>query len=144
MTLLKSKLVLFATLLALATVTSACEDAAAPEETPVASLQLTVGTQTVTLIKTGASGTLIVSGASSNVTVKAFDADGGEIQLEPDDFELRLTPTNASLLTFVHVTGTTGKLNRTASGTTSLAVVLYHTAANETDFGPVNVTVTVQ
>jgi hypothetical protein len=143
MTLDKPKLVRFAALLAML-FASACEDAVAPEEVPIASVQLTVGTRTVTLTPTGASGTLIVSGASSDVSLKAFDADGAEIPLAPEDFELRLTPTNAALLTFVHLTGTTGKLNRTASGTTTIAVVLYHAAANETDFGPVNVTVTVQ
>src|SRR5687767_2775698 len=84
---------------------SGCEDTLAPELPEVARVELTVGGRMVALTRTAAEGSLTISGASANVSVKAFDADGGEIALDPADFELRLTPSNAALLTFVHLTG---------------------------------------
>ena len=73
-----------------------------------------------------------------------LDDAGASVNADLGEFELRLTPANASLLTFSRTGWFTATLTGVAAGSTSLDFVLWHRVEQHEDLGPWPVFVTVQ
>ena len=139
---------LFATVAMLA----ACDDDPAeaiddPAEA-IATIQLTVGASTVTLNTSGTviagPSPIVIPTGTQNVTATFLNDAGASVNAELGEFELRLTPANASLLTFSRTGAFTATLTGVAAGSTSLDFVLWHNVEQHEDLGPWPVLVTVQ
>jgi len=92
----------------------------------------------------GAQGTLTLDAAASSVSATFLDEDGEIMMLDPAEFEIRIIPVNTTLLTFLRSTAFTGTLNRLGTGTTTMAVSVFHKDEEHNDFGPHTVSVTLQ
>jgi hypothetical protein len=125
---------------------AACdEDPVEPHEhADVAGMLLTVGTQTVTLTEGGAQGGLTIPNGASTITATFLDDDGDPIALHDDEFELRILPPNATVVTFARTGAFSGTLNGVADGSVIVQVDLYHIEEGHADFGPHNLAVTVE
>jgi hypothetical protein len=142
----------FAPLFATVAMMAACgDDPTAEEEDPaeaIESVRLTIGASTVTLNTSGTviSGTspIVIPAGTHVVTATFLDGAGASINAELGEFEMRLTPANAALLTFTRTGAFAGTLTRVAAGSTQLSFVLWHIAEGHEDLGPWPVNVTVQ
>ncbi len=132
-----------------ATVSACGDDTAEPDPEPeVATMRLTVGTQTITVNTSGTvtGGPLVVT-RGTNVAVAAtwLRADGtADPLVTTAEFRLSGTSDNAATATFTHTAGFSGTIAGVAAGTTQLRFGLLHIAENHNDFGPFPVPVTVQ
>lgn len=112
----------------------------------VDAVRLTVGTQVVE-VDIGGTVTggpiLIPVGTSVAVTAAFLDHDGHVLELHDDEFELRLVPANAGVVTFARTGPFAGTLTGVAAGQTTLAVLVWHLEENHEDFEQL-VTVSVQ
>lgn len=122
---------------------AACASPTEQEHAEADEIRLTVGSQTVVITPGGAQGTITLSGASAAVSAAFFDHDGEPVALHDDEYELRVTPADAGVVTFSRSAAFAGTLNRVSSGTTTLDVALFHLEEAHEDFGPHPVTVTV-
>lgn len=112
----------------------------------VDAVRLTVGSQVVEVDIGGAvtGGPIAIpAGSSVAVTATFLDHDGDLIQLHADDYELRLEPQAAGVVTFTRSGAFAGTLTGVAAGQTSLAVLLWHLEEDHEDFEQL-VTVSVQ
>jgi hypothetical protein len=133
--------------LSLGLMLAACTGAEPEAEPAVATMRLTVGTQTIDVADNGAvtPAAGITISANTNLTATFLKADGSaETLVTADEFELRVTPANAALVTFTRSGAFAGTLNRLASGSTQLSVELFHLIEQHEDLGPFNVPITVQ
>jgi hypothetical protein len=136
-----------ATIVALpvALVVGACNDEPVEQEPDVATMQLTVGTQTITVDNSGnvTGGPIMVSG-TVNISAEFLRADGTpEPLVTGDEFELRATPANTGVVTFTRTGAFTGTLTGVSAGTTTIEFELYHLIEMHEDFGPFPVSVEV-
>jgi hypothetical protein len=123
----------------------ACSDSPTEQGEPeIGSVRLTAGGQTVVITPGGAQGTMTLNGSATNVTATFFDNQGDPLTLDADEFEIRLVPANAGVLTFTRQSAFSGTLHRVAAGSTLVAVSVFHLLEGHPDFGPHNVGVTVQ
>jgi hypothetical protein len=123
------------------------DDPVEPDEEPeVASLRLTVGTNSVT-ISTTQSPTLNVASGSNNVTAEWLKADGTvETRVTDAEFELRIAQATGSNLTWTPSSARAGTLVVTglSGGATAAAQVsLFHKEEQHDDFGPLTFTIRV-
>ncbi len=131
---------------------AACDDDSTDEDDDpaeaIATIQLTVGASTVTLNTSGTviagPSPIVIPTGTHNVTAAFLDDVGASVNADLGEFELRLTPANASLLTFSRTGGFTATLTGVAAGSTSLDFVLWHKVEQHEDLGPWPVFVTVQ
>lgn len=115
------------------------EDSTAPDNEPeVATIVLTVGTQTVTWNRASGAvtGGPILLTANTNVPVTAvfLRASGAADPLvTASTFELRVTPANNNV-TFTRTGPFAGTLRGTAAGSTSATFALYHLAEAHSEY----------
>jgi len=116
----------------------ACDDIDDPplDESKVATIRLTVGTQTITIAEDCViSGGPIRIGAGTTPIAASFLLAGGE----PDpivtgtNFQLRFTLANAGLASFTRTGPFTGTLTRSAAGNTTATVALFHFEDDDDD-----------
>jgi hypothetical protein len=129
---------------ALSAVAGCDDDPVEPEEPEIGTMRITVGSQTLTFTEAGGPTTLTISGASTAIAATFLDPDGVPLTLDAADFELRVSPANAGVLTFTRTTAFSGTLNRVAIGTTTVELAAFHKGEGHDDFGEFVVTVTVQ
>lgn len=117
-------------------------------EPDVASVTLTVGSQTITINSTGTvtGGPIVFTRPTAPTISASFRNAAGT----PDpvahggDFEMGVVSAATGTLTFTRTAAFTGTLTGVAAGSTTIAVSLFHIAEAHDDFGPFNVPVTVQ
>src|SRR5688572_4635960 len=132
--------IVFLAPLALALVAaSACgDDPLGTDDDPadsVVAVRLQIGNTTVTVNEGGVvSGGPAQIGAGATAIAAAFIDSQGNAVAGLGEFELRVTPANAALLTFARNGQFTGTLNRVAPGSTTLSVQLFHTGEGHADF----------
>jgi hypothetical protein len=130
----------------------ACDDSPTDEEEDpadaIATLRITLANITVSMrAEDGniASGpTSFVIGSGSHVLTAAFLDQSGQPVAGLTDFELRVTPVNAALVTFARTGAFSGTVTRVAAGTTRLKVGLWHTEEGHFDIGEFEVQIIVQ
>lgn len=133
--------------LALTAVSACGDDPVEPEPEPeVASVRLTVGANSVT-ISTTTSPTLTVASGTNTVTAEWLRADNSVESIVTDaEFDLRITQTTGSNLTWT-ATGARGGIlvvtGLAAGASTAAQVSLFHKAEQHSDFGPLTFTVRV-
>lgn len=131
---------------------AACSDSTEPDEheLDVYSVTLTVGASSITINRTtGApSGELIVPVGQSAITATWRRPDGTvEDAVTDAEFQLRIVPTNGSVLSYTTGGAFAGTLVVTGllSGqTTTAQVSLLHPGEGHEDFGPFTFTIRVQ
>jgi hypothetical protein len=128
---------------------SACsnDDPAEPDNEPeIASLRLTVGSNSVT-ISTTQSPTLDVAAGSNSVTAEWLKADGTvESRVTDAEFELRIAQVTGTDLVWTATSARAGTLVVTglaAGASTAARVSLFHKEEQHDDFGPLSFTVRV-
>jgi hypothetical protein len=132
-------------LLALAFVTACDNDPVEPGDPAddIATIRLTAGTATVNITEGGAQGGLTIPLGATSVTATFLDVAGDSVTIG-GEFEIRLTSSNSALVTFARTGQFAGTLTGVAAGSAIVAVELFHTGEGHSDFGPHNLTVTVQ
>jgi hypothetical protein len=142
-----------APLLAAVSVLAACDDSPTDEDhdhaEEVASIRIAIGASVVVMNTSGTvtSGPnpVIIGTGTHTVGVSFLDDAGATINSELEgEFEARLTPANTALVTFARTGAFAGTLTRVAPGSTTLSVVLFHTAENHEELGPFPLGLTVQ
>ena len=131
--------------LALALAVIACDDDPTGPEDPAENLavvRLSIGGQVVNITE-GAGGSVTIPLGATAVSATFLDADGATLDLGTD-FELRLNSLNTARVTFTRLSAFAGTLNGLTAGNTVVEVVLWHVEEDHGDFGPQNLTVTVQ
>jgi hypothetical protein len=117
-------------------------------EASVSSVQLTVGTQTISVSNNGTvtGGPIIITRPTApTLTASFLNAGGSQDPLaHGGNFQLNATPGDGSILTFTRTSAFVGTLTGTAAGSTNLTVSLYHMSDGDNDFGPFPVPVTVK
>jgi hypothetical protein len=137
--------------LALALTAAACgdDDPVEPDPEPeVATMRLTVGSTSVTIASNGAqSAPLPVALGANTITAAFLRADGSvEPLVTADEFELQVTPTTPTNLTFARTDAFTGTLTvtgLTSGQNTTAQMALFHKIEQHEDFGPFPVTLRV-
>ena len=114
----------------------ACDDDPVVDDEPeIASVRLTVGTQTITM---GPSGTVtggnvtLVRNTATPVTITALAANGSTISLS-NDFRVDFTTTGG--ITFARTGNFAGTLTGATAGTGTVQVCVFHTVAQHCDYG---------
>ena len=132
--------------LALGTAAACGDDAAGPDDpgAGLATIRLTIGGMTVNLTAGGAGAAVDIPQGNTPVSAVFLDAGGGEVALDVAEFELRIVSSNTTRLRFVRLGAFTGTLEASELGTIALQVSLFHLDDDHADFGPQNLTVTVQ
>ena len=102
----------------------------------------TIGGQQVNITE-GAGGSVTIPLGATAVSATFLDADGETLDLG-SAFELRLNSTNTARVTFTRSGPFAGTLNGLTAGNAVVEVVLWHIEEQHEDFGPQNLTVTVQ
>ena len=77
-------------------------------------------------------------------TATFLDKNGNPVAGLEEESQLTVTPVNTTLLTFTRTGVFAGTLTRLAAGTTALEVALFHIQEQHENFGPHNISVTVQ
>lgn len=136
-------------LASLALAALACDDTTAPVQDPepeVASMRLTVGTQTVTFNGATVTGAPILLKVGTPTTVSAvwLKADGSvdAVASSASKFELKVVPA-ASSVSYTKTSAFAGTLSGSAATSTSATFALFHLAEQHEDFGPVSIAITV-
>jgi hypothetical protein len=134
--------------LALVPIMSACtEDPIIdPDADPgedVATIRLTVATQTIDIGPGGASLSLDLPRGTTTITATFLRANGTTLTLPSTGaFAVNFASNNTNRMTFTRTGNFTGTLTAGLAGPAILSVELLH--GSHTDFGPHNVTVNVQ
>jgi hypothetical protein len=133
------------TLLAVALALPACNSTDPEEEPEVATMRLTIGTQTIDVDDAGmVTGGPIAISANTSVSAQWLKADGSpEDLVSGAEFQLDVTSDNASFVTFTRTAAFAGTLVRVGPGSTVLRFSLFHTVEMHEDFGPFPVNITV-
>lgn len=123
-----------------------CRDSTGPdhEDEPHA-VRLTIGTQVVTVDESGnvTGGPIVIPVGQTPISAQFLADDGDVLTLNPAEYELRVIPVNAAVVTFTPTGGFAGTLTGVAAGNTSLTIQLWHIPAGHDDFEQL-VPVTVQ
>lgn len=126
---------------------TACKESTSTEEDEpeVATMRLTVGSQTVTVAENGAvtGGPLRITTAAQTLTAAFLKADGSPETLVNSDV-FRLEVTGGTGVTFTRASQFAGSIRGTAAGNTTVSFSLFHTEENHNDFGPFPVAVQIQ
>jgi hypothetical protein len=125
---------------------TACDDETPVEPEPmVATMRLTVGSQTVDVASNGAvTGGPIVISANTAISAQWLLANGmPEPLVTAAEFQLNATPADMGVVTFTRTSAFAGTLNKVTTGSTTIAFALYHIEEMHEDFGPHNVSITV-
>jgi hypothetical protein len=116
-------------------------------EANVASVRLTVGSQTLTVSDTGAvtGGPITITRPTAPTITASFlnVAGSPDAVAHGGNFQLNASPANTSTLTFMRSSAFAGTLTGVAAGSTNLNVSLFHTTGGDNDFGPFPVPVVV-
>lgn len=128
-------------------VATACKDSTAAEEDEpeVATMRLTVGSQTVTVAENGTvtGGPLRISTTNQTITAAFLKADGTpETKVNAPEFELAVT--GGTGITFTRASQFSGSIRGASASTTTVTFSLFHKEENHNDFGPFPVQVQVQ
>jgi hypothetical protein len=129
-----------------ATVAACKESTGEDEDEPeVATMRLTVGSQTVTVAENGTvtGGPLRIATANQTLTAQFLKADG-TVEGRVSEAEFRLEVTGATGITFTRQSGFVGSIRGAAAGTTTVNFGLLHVEENHVDFGPFPVQVQTQ
>lgn len=113
----------------------------------VASIRLTVGSQTITIAENGAvtgGPVILTAGGATAISAEFLADDGDEVDVHDDDFRLDIEPSNTGVVAFARTGAFAGTLSGVAAGQTQVAVSLFHLEENHPDFGPFDVSVSVQ
>ncbi|MGH7477122.1 MAG: hypothetical protein ACRELD_12690 [Longimicrobiales bacterium] len=130
--------------LALFAIAGCGDDPVAEEDEEVFEMVLTVGTQVVTIIGGTVAGTFDLGvNSTSTLTTAFFAADGDAMVLDVDEFELRITSSNAAVVDFTSTGPFTGTLEAGSAGQTTIHVELFHLVEGHSDIDAI-VTVRVQ
>jgi hypothetical protein len=124
---------------------AACDDDPTEPEDPaedLAVIRLSIGGQQVNITE-GAGGSVTIPLGATAVSATFLDAAGLTLDLG-SAFELRLNSTNTARVTFTRSGPFAGSLNGLTAGNAVVEVVLWHIEEQHEDFGPQNLTVTVQ
>ncbi len=131
------------TLLAL-TMAVGCSSEPTEEEPEVETMRLVIGTTTVNFAGgtcTPSPSSVTIPTAGATVTASFLRADGTpETIVTADEFELQVTPAGR----FTRTGAFTGTIAGGTAGSASLGFALLHKIEQHEDFGPCNLTVTVQ
>ena len=125
----------------------ACDDdpVAQEPEPEVATMRLTVGTQTITVSDNGTvtGGPIMVTGTVT-ISAEFLRADGTPDPLvTAAEFQLNADPANTGTVTFTRTSEFAGTLTGVSAGTTEIEFSLFHKAEQHEDFGPFPVSVQV-
>lgn len=118
-------------------------------EPQVASLRVSIGSQTITVSETGTvtGGPIVVARNSTTpFTVTFLKADGSvETSVTSSTFRLDVTSDNTATASFTRTGAFSGNLAAGATaGTTIMRFALFHLEEQHNDFGPLPIAVTVQ
>lgn len=135
--------------LTLGLVVASCgDDPVAEEGEPeVATMRLTVGSQTINVADDGTvtGGPITIPVGSTAISAQFLLASGQpEPLVKPDVFQLTVSSDNAGVASFTRGGAFNGSLVGGAKGTTILRFALFHIEEGHEDFGPFPVTVVVQ
>jgi len=126
---------------------TACDPATAPNDT-IMLVRLDVGVQTVLIDRDGgprSAATIPATGtvqARTMLIVATFHrGNGTPIGLDPELYEIVLTPTDPERLTFTRTEAFRGNLFRISAGDTQVLVTAVHVASGSVVFGPHNLTI---
>ena len=125
---------------------AACSGSTDAEPEPdIASVRITVGTQSVSISETGQqTGTLTVAQGNTPVVVAWLRADGSvDPVVNSEEFEVRMIAQGSTGITFTPAGPFAGTLNATSAGQKVVQVQLYHLEEAHDEFGQ-NLTFTVQ
>lgn len=125
---------------------AACNGSTDAEPEPqIATVRITVGTQTVSISETGQqTGTLSIPQGNTAVAVAWLRADGSvDPVVNSEDFEVRIVPQGSTGISFTPAGPFAGTLNATTAGQKVVQVQLYHIEEQHDEFGQ-NLTLTVQ
>lgn len=130
---------------------ASCGDSTGPEEEEhepeVATMRLTVGSQTINVAEDGTvtGGPIVIPVGNTTISAQFLLASG---QPEPlvtaDVFQLNVDSDNTGVAGFTRTAAFGGSLVGTAAGSTILRFALFHIEEGHEDFGPFPVSVTVQ
>jgi hypothetical protein len=142
----------FAPLFAAVSLLAACDDDPTDEDhdhaEEIVTYRVQIGNSTVVLNEGGgivSGGPVVIGAGVHNVTVTYLDAAGASLNSELEaDFETRIAPANAALVTFARTGAFTGTLTRVAAGSTTLSLSLFHKGEGHDDLGPHTLAITVQ
>jgi hypothetical protein len=134
--------------LALALAHVACDDdpMQAEEEPEVATMRLTVGTQTIDVADNGVvtGGPIAIPVGSTAISVEWLLADGSPADdVDGVEFQLDVQTDNAAIVTFTRTGPFVGTLVGVTPGSTTVEMGLLHVLEGHHDFGPFVVPVTV-
>jgi hypothetical protein len=113
----------------------------------VDAIQLTVGTQNVTIYKNGkvTLGPLSFIRPSTTITAALLDAQGKAITgVNENDVRVNMGIESGASGTFTRVNGFSGTLSATNAGTSSFAVSLFDGAKHRIAFGPYYVAIVIR
>jgi hypothetical protein len=116
-------------------------------EPEVVTMRLTAGAQVVTVSNNGTvtNGPIVVPVGTTALTLEFLDDTGNPDPLVTDaDFEARVTPTPATVLTADRTSAFAFTLTGVAEGSATLSAELFHLEEGHSDFGPFDVPVTVE
>jgi len=126
---------------------TACDPATAPNDT-IMLVRLDVGVQTVLIDRDGgprSAATIPATGtvqARTMLIVATFHrGNGTPIGLDPELYELVLTPTDPERLTFTRTEAFRGNLFRVSAGEAQVAVTVVQVESGSIVFGPHNLTI---
>jgi PBP1b-binding outer membrane lipoprotein LpoB len=134
--------------IALYVMAAGCSSEPTQEAEPeVATMELTVGSQTITVADDGTvtGGPIDLSG-TENVSARWLKADGtvDAIASDGEKFQMNVEPSNTSMVTFARTSSFVGTLTAVSAGSTQIEFSLFHIAEGHEDFGPFPVPTTVQ
>lgn len=144
MSTLSSHRMLAAGTLLVLTMALGCSSEPTEQEPEVETMRLVIGSTTVNFTGgtcTPSASSVTIPAAGTTVTASFLKADGTpETIVTSDEFELQVTPTTR----FTRSGAFTGTISGGAVGSASLGFALFHKIEQHEDFGPCNLTVTVQ
>lgn len=111
----------------------------------VAIVRLVAGPASVDITRGGAQGAVLSLAVGEIPLTAVFLRQSGDtLRLNQNDFEIRLQPANAQIVTFARTSAFAGTLTGVAQGNTVVSVSLFHISGNHEDFGPHDLTVVVE
>lgn len=124
----------FAPLLAAVALITACDDdPVEPHEDEPEAIRLIIGEDTVE-IDGGQTGSVTIPLGGTAIAAVFLDADGDEVDVHDDEFELRIEPDDEQVVTFTRSDAFSGTLNGESEGTSTAEVLLWHLPVDHDDF----------
>ena len=106
----------------------------------VLQMRLLVGSQVIVVSEGGgvSGAPIAIGGGATNISATFLNPSGNPVG-GLDDYELRVTPANTSIVRFNRVSAFAGELAQVAVGSTQLSVGLWHNGKQHFDFGAYDV-----